>query len=62
MRSRDVLPEAALEASGPIGEHEVALHREFMRRWGDDNRQRVGGRGFEDVRRIREACIAAPSP
>ena len=42
-----------------IGEYKVALHRRFMRTWVSDNAAAVGGRSFEEVWRIREACIAA---
>jgi hypothetical protein len=42
-----------------IGEHKVTLHRGFMQRWVDEHAELVGERRFEDVWRIREACIAA---
>jgi len=42
-----------------IGDYKVALHRQFMRTWVNDNPGSVRGRSFEDVWRIREACIAA---
>ena len=42
-----------------IGEHKVTVHREFMLTWVAGHPELVGGRSFEDVWRIREACIAA---
>ena len=42
-----------------IGDHKVAVHRAFMRRWVGDHPELVGGRSFEDVWTIREACVAA---
>ena len=42
-----------------IGDYKVTLHRQFMRRWVDKNVERVKGRSFEEVWRIREECIAA---
>lgn len=42
-----------------IGDYKVALHRRFLRDWVVQHAEAVGGRGLEDVWRIREACIAA---
>jgi len=42
-----------------IGDYKVTLHRHFMQRWINANAEQVRGLSFEDVWRIREACIAA---
>lgn len=42
-----------------IGDHKVAVHRAFLLTWVAERPDLAGGRSFEDVWRIREACIAA---
>jgi hypothetical protein len=42
-----------------IGDYKVTLHRQYMQTWVNDNAERVRGRSFEEVWRIREECIAA---
>jgi hypothetical protein len=42
-----------------IGGYKVARHRQFLRYWMASNAQAIGGRGFEALWKIREACIAA---
>jgi hypothetical protein len=42
-----------------IGDYKVTLHRHFMQCWVNANAEQVRGLSFEDVWRIREACIAA---
>jgi len=42
-----------------IGDYKTALHRKFMQRWIAENPGKAKGRGFEDLWRIREECIAA---
>ncbi|NOT56713.1 MAG: hypothetical protein HOP18_19110 [Deltaproteobacteria bacterium] len=42
-----------------IGDYKVTLHRRFMRQWVHDHTETVKGRSFEEVWRIREACISA---
>ena len=60
MRSWDALPDAALGEIAPaqISDYKIALHQRFIREWmaaGGDAR----GLRFEEIWRIREACIAA---
>jgi len=42
-----------------IGDYKVTLHRQCMQRWVNNNAERVRGRSFKDVWRVREECIAA---
>jgi hypothetical protein len=42
-----------------IGDYKVTRHRQFMQDWVIDHPEIAGGRGFEEVWQIREACIAA---
>lgn len=42
-----------------IGGYKVTLHRQYMQAWVNNNADGVRGRGFEELWRIREACIAA---
>jgi hypothetical protein len=42
-----------------IGVYKVTLHRQYMQAWVNNNAEGVRGRSFEEVWRIREACIAA---
>jgi hypothetical protein len=42
-----------------IGDYKVTLHRHYMQTWVNANAERVRGRSFEEVWRIREECIAA---
>ncbi|MBI3327868.1 MAG: hypothetical protein HYZ81_14350 [Nitrospinae bacterium] len=42
-----------------IGDYKVMLHRQYIRDWVANHAEVVGGRSFEEVWRIREACIAA---
>ena len=49
--------EAILPAQ--IGAYKMTLHRQWLLDWVSHNRKVLGGLSFEDVWRIREACIAA---
>ena len=42
-----------------IGDYKVTLHRQYTQTWVNTNAERVRGRSFEEVWRIREECIAA---
>jgi len=42
-----------------IDAYKVTLHRQRPRAWVSHGREALRGLGFEDVWRIREACIAA---
>ena len=42
-----------------IGDYKGTLHRQYTQTWVNTNAQRVRGRSFEEVWRIREECIAA---
>lgn len=42
-----------------IGDYKVMLHRRWMRRWIDSDREMLRGLSFDEVWLIREACIAA---
>jgi hypothetical protein len=42
-----------------IGDYKVALHRQFLRAWTTSNERAIGGRNFEEIWRLREACITA---
>jgi hypothetical protein len=42
-----------------IGDYKVSLHRRYLERWAAAGAEGAGPRAFEDLWRIREACIAA---
>ena len=42
-----------------IGDYKRTRHRQFMQTWVNHNAGLVSGQGFEELWRIREACIAA---
>ena len=44
-----------------VGDYKVDLHQQFVRKWIVENAQASGGRGFDEIWRIREECIAALS-
>jgi hypothetical protein len=42
-----------------IGDYKVAMHRQFMQGWVQRHAKMLAGLSFEQVWRVREACIAA---
>jgi len=56
--SSQFLHEEAI-APAQIGAYKVTLHRHWLQDWVSNHREVLKGLDFEDVWRIREACIAA---